>query len=783
MSNTLIVNIDPSYAIIDDEFYESLDTYEPRPTFSELAARYMPSDWELIRSGVWYVCRSCRRSPLPEHGWKIHVSSTLADAPAVLTIVLQLCVRNDATLKFLLDDFIMALQNSKAWSRGSSGKFMTVYPTTADRCRSLLDSLQNALLGYEGPYILSDRRYRDSNVYYRYGGFTPTPRLTPKGTRVQVIRLPNGRPYEDARRPHYARPDSVADLFQGDAAGSAAESPDPPLTSTLMNGRYSILNAISFSNTGGVYVAEDTAAGQQVIVKEARPHTSMATNGLDAVALLKKEYRLYTIIEGANIAPRPIDFFAEWEHYYLVEEALDGVSLRAHMAERHLTLRTTPITESELQQFFDSYRKLYLKIAQCLHAMHARNIVFGDVSFYNVMVLDAGGDVKFIDFEGAVEVGVDRPFPLTTAGFTPRSHTEWHTPTVADDCYGLGALMFAGMMPVHSMLRLDTQALDRFIEAWQDDFGMPSEYARVVVQLMHPNPEKRMDLASAISVLRNGDGRVRLRGRGLADIQSGGIPSDIDDARKDRARECLQAAVEYVRSNATAERGDRLFPADPACFETNGLCIAWGAAGVGLVLKQVDGTPPRWVAAWILKHLEGSLDNLPVGLYVGLAGVAWALHELGAVERAVSLLDSSYRRVQEIRDCPDLFYGLSGWGIANLRFYEWTNDQRFLDRAIEAGELIIAGRSVTENGWTWSFDGEIGCSMGHGVAGITLFLLYLYLATRHIRFAQAGWNGVQYVVSRAIVTPDGAYSWPVHEGHATYTPYYRWGGRVSDPCC
>ena len=107
------------------------------------------------------------------------------------------------------------------------------------------------------------------------------------------------------------------------------------------------------------------------------------------------------------------------------------------------------------------------------------------------MVSPDGEEIRFIDFEGAVETGVDLPLPMATPGFTSRRLTGRWTPTRADDCYGLGALMFAGVMPVNHVLTLDGRAVERFLDAWRDDLGMPAEYAEVVRGLMHPDPERR----------------------------------------------------------------------------------------------------------------------------------------------------------------------------------------------------------------------------------------------------------------------------------------------------
>ena len=52
----------------------------------------------------------------------------------------------------------------------------------------------------------------------------------------------------------------------------------------LKEGRYRIETALHFSLTGGVYKAVDMDTAKTVIIKEARPHTSIHENGEDAIA-------------------------------------------------------------------------------------------------------------------------------------------------------------------------------------------------------------------------------------------------------------------------------------------------------------------------------------------------------------------------------------------------------------------------------------------------------------------------------------------------------------------
>lgn len=65
-----------------------------------------------------------------------------------------------------LDVNIYEILNSKAMSRGGGGKLVTVYPRDDDEFRRCLEDLGRELEGVEGPYVLSDVRYKDHKALY-----------------------------------------------------------------------------------------------------------------------------------------------------------------------------------------------------------------------------------------------------------------------------------------------------------------------------------------------------------------------------------------------------------------------------------------------------------------------------------------------------------------------------------------------------------------------------------------------------------------------------------------
>src|SRR5437870_1652445 len=85
------------------------------------------SDWRVDPGQFW-----CRVEPagvdLRQQGWKLHVSTTVLAAPLVLFRAAEVLVASRASFKFAGTLGRVSQQASGQASRGSGGKFITVYP-------------------------------------------------------------------------------------------------------------------------------------------------------------------------------------------------------------------------------------------------------------------------------------------------------------------------------------------------------------------------------------------------------------------------------------------------------------------------------------------------------------------------------------------------------------------------------------------------------------------------------------------------------------------------------
>jgi serine/threonine protein kinase len=751
------------YSLVRGDFYEPVSRYEPvKEHFHEPVRRILPPDWGLHQRNVWYGCWY-EGAEIPAQGWKIHLSATPAHAPAILMTVARQLIKERVTFKFLADRTMLWLSNGKGWARGASGKFITVYPESTEHCAELLESLYRATIGYWGPYILSDRRYKDSRIlHYRYGGLIATKRLDVSGSQVHVIQDDQGNYIDDRRSPFFHMPDNVEDPFLQHAAKPQDESED----GTLNKGRYEIQKALAISNSGGVYLAHDRVENRSVVIKEGRPYTNVSVRGLDAVQLMKKEHRLLGLVADLGIAPKPLDFFLDWEHVYLVEDYLEGgVTLRNYFAGISMLLRTRAGSE-ESREYFRRYRLLFTRLAKMIKALHERDIVFSDLSMANVIVIGHDGpdpDLRLIDFEGAYEEGIDLPTHLMTPGFSPQDAMDRGMATRRDDYYSFGGLMMAGLFPMNPLLVLDRSAHLRYLEACKRDLGFPEHLADLIRRLLDTDPQKRPDADEILQVLSI-EHEVPSPTAGTHEIDS------VD------LGETITRTLAHCDASADFARRDRLYPGDPLLFETNPLSLGYGACGVAYVMHKIRGQVDERIIDWIRSH-KADGTSYPPGLYSGLSGMAWSMLEMGLREDAVKLLEHTCEHHLVWRS-PDIFNGAAGWGMTQLRFFQATGDQAYLDAAKRAGRYLVESREVEpdlHDGCFWSTPEGISAGFAHGASGISLFLLYLSLATGDESFLATGRQALTWVMHKAIRGRDGEFTWHARDRTLSLVPYWRWG--------
>lgn len=239
-------------------------------------------------------------------------------------------------------------------------------------------------------------------------------------------------------------------------------------------------------------------------------------------------------------------------------------------------------------------------------------------------------------------------------------------------------------------------------------------------------------------------------------------------------RAVARRTAEYVLSTTRTDRADRLWPADYTVFLSNPLSLAYGACGTALFLDETLGGLPPDIERWLLNR-NPDTDRYPPGLYMGLAGVAYAFARLGHEERAMEVMDRAYCSPLLYADAS-VFQGVAGWGLASLELYASTGVGRFLDRACEAADHLLRSSEVDGQGRCWRdpADGTVHHGLAYGASGIGLFLLHLYSATGDERYRAGAVEAISFEIAGVRVIGD-TLRWGANADDTMTEPYWLHG--------
>jgi serine/threonine protein kinase len=728
--------------------------FTQRAPGGDLLAEYraaMPVTWRLWRRGYWMIAEP-PDVPLIGQGWKLHVSANSWTSAAILREALPILRDAGVRFKFLMDPAAVGEANGKSYPRGSSGKFITVYPADETEFHAVGRALTEALAEFDGPYLLSDRRYPGSRVvYYRYGGFRSIFRLRPSGVRELLINTPDGSQVPDIRNPYWTVPDWAVDPVE-------RRTPRPETAAgptALADGRFVVDSALLMSNRGGVYRGIDTETGADVVLREARPGVEVGPSRMDAVRLLRHEYDLLTELADTGLFVRPISFFTQWEHSYIAEEYIEGTPIG------RLSITENPVygldlTPARLADYYSRFQRLWARIAEAVAVCHERGIVLGDLSPTNIIVTP-DDDIRIIDLESAFHEGLDEGAGLSTPGMVTRRALLSRRGDRRTDYYALGGVILSCVLMCH---QADVVAQDiprqLFAEA-SADLDLPAGLVSLIEDLYNENAPLP-DPA-----------RLRARIESLDFHNAWSAPPPLaepvtpDPAVSQRLHKRIEATLDgvadYLIGTADVQRDDTLFPADLLVFETNPLSLAHGAYGTLYGLHVIRGEVPSSFLAWALQRSIAHAD-MPPGLYYGTAGVAWAQSTLGFQDLAAATLRGSAGHPLLFAE-PGVLTGAAGHGMACLRLWADTGLTEFLDRATEIGTHLADSAVREDDRAHWEGpDGTVPVGYGYGAAGVAMFLLALHAATGDPAVLELGRAALEFDLSCGEYTRSGLLTFP-----------------------
>lgn len=577
----------------------------------------------------------------PPQGWKIHITSTIYDAQNVLYDVAEYLFVKSISFKYLSSRTCFIQANGKYVDRLESGKFITIYPSSEHIFIQLLKDLKTIVCKYDdGPYILTDKQWQNSNVFFRYGALKP--RFSNE-KNVPVIVIPQGDLIPDKELPLYSLPSFVDEPIYVKENNYFIEYSNGKLTD------YQIDSAVHFSNNGGVYLASRN--GKKYILKEGRKNVGVSDRScLDAFHRIKHEYQILRSLSPLSDVVNAVDCFDVWNHAFLVEDFFEGRDLQQYIAMEFPFDGCSARTDCS-DSYWRGCKEIATKLESAIAKMHGIGFAVGDLSLSNVLINDSL-EIKLIDFEAAKKLSQDFQVDIATPGFTNDAVCNYEQ----QDWYAFAVIVHRLFVPICPLYYLAPSLL------FCQDYMVQKHFGN-----------------EAVSFLRS----VRSRMLGLTPLLSHG--PFIDKALQARDKlldpENIETFMRLLYKGIVSGldlRGEYPVKGDISMYgdEMSKYSIGSGFAGVSLaLLKSSCLENSEWFYAIarekyisVLRKLKDGM-SFRAGLFNGTVGVAMAAYEVFSREECHEML--SYIGISHIDylagiDDYSLYSGLSGIGMALL---------------------------------------------------------------------------------------------------------------------
>ncbi|AVO03434.1 serine/threonine protein kinase (plasmid) [Staphylococcus simulans] len=644
----------------------------------------IPENYQFIDGDHWINMINDNLEDFPKQGWKIHISSDVINAEDTLRIVALIMFSKNISFKYVKSMFELKMKNSKYGDRASSGKFITIYPKTEDEFISLLFTLENKLDStINAPYILNDKRWKNTNIYFRYGGFIDIP-LYIDGRKTSGIITPDGEVIEDKRLPYYSLPYFVEEpkiikemnLIEEDSKESRLDN-------------YDIQEAIHFSNGGGVYLALDTLLDKKVIIKEGRPGAGLDASSRDAFTRIKNEKYILKKLQNTKKVVDVLDYFDEWEHTFIVEEYLEGMDLYDWIARNYPFYKSAPT-----EIYINDCLYILKQLRKVIQDIHHNNVGMGDLQPSNI-IIDDSKNITLIDFETASTPYDEIHGGLMTVGFAG----DLTMNRIQSDWFALLRIAKQLFLPIGPVADI-SENMDEVHNSWiKNVFG-----------------EKAINIIKEIQKTCNSLGTKPL-------------PEKFHSNGEFKNTFNIKSTKEKIRNGLVESLKDEhiLVPGDIRQYEMTGgeINVLTGGFGVAMSLNRTGGIN-NTVNDWIDKLPFEKLANLDNGLFTGKAGVVSVLLELGKYKKARKLVTTikNYKNSVDV----SLASGLSGIGLSFLDMYIESNDIEFLEKTKEIGDILEV--RLNQNVDIVVFDEDIANKgLICGWSGVSLFYSALYNIT------------------------------------------------------
>ena len=397
----------------------------------------------------------------------------------------------------------------------------------------------------------------------------------------------------------------------------APEPADIPVTAImahlkagdLLESRYRILGQVGVGGFGAVYKAEDTREQNRLVaIKEIGLSGLTPQQVIEATGAFNREVTLLSDLRHKSI-PRIYAHFTDAEHWYLVIDFIEGVTLESY---RQKTASACLPLEETLA--------IGIRLCEVLDYLHNHHppIIFRDVKPDNVM-LTPDDHLYLIDYGVAryFRAGKSRDtIAFGSPGFAPPEQYGKAQTTAQSDIYSLGVTLYQLLTGVDPSL-----SPFRFPALRVLDATLPEELESLLVQMLEMDVQKRPASMSVVKEqLQQIIDRRKNHVQAVRPLLAAPLPGAYSFSTQGITRHIHRAHRTAARVAAWSPDGKRI-----ASTGQDRLAQVWNAFGGGDLFTYQNHTDVVNSLSWSPdgRHVASASKDQTVHIWDATAGARW----------------------------------------------------------------------------------------------------------------------------------------------------------------
>lgn len=450
--------------------------------------------------------------------------------------------------------------------------------------------------------------------------------------------------------------------------------------------------------------------------------------GRDIQDRLKWQYELYQNLHEEVPMPQVFDYFEEEGNTYLVMEFIKGQALADWITAIYDQKHWIQLQVSARLQLLDQL----IQILEIISLLHKKGYIHRDITPANFLV-DKRGKIFLIDMEltwSAFAKPLQPPFELGTAGHMSPEQMAVEVPTVKEDVYGVGSLVFVFLTNYYA-LKINQQEPVQLASSLQFFIDEPT-VAHSIAACWSKNPLERPNLEDVTNTMKqyrekltNGETSIpgsysthfNLNSQEIIKVVQGGLNNQASPSLLNFNGIWISQILQKELYVGNRQMGMAIYEG----WHTGLAGPLWLVALAKRLGFSVESCQASYNKSWdyIENNYFGQQSKMTSGLYAGNAGIALALVQ-GINSQILApntvLLEKLQQCFSVVSVELGLAEGIAGQGLALLQSLTWL-DGTFAEDLLISYVQEICKKQRSDGSWN-TYTG-----IDNGAAGIILFLL------------------------------------------------------------